>query len=160
MIPRNKKTKLLTIALVIVLILFLTLAFWPFYPFNCDKLPPKTPLKIARYTSGLDIPDDVDVVHFERSEQTIGGDYSDEIVIQLSEEQTKKLQQEWDEKGYGNESLPKADPMFSTGVKDYFAENIQPSDQGLFRRIENKSYVATIALNITRNRLIISDSSD
>src|SRR5659263_224388 len=91
----NKKTKRLIGALFFLL---LVLGAWFFYSTNFDKLPPKTPIKIARYTSGLNIPDEVEIVFFERNEQTFGGDYSDKILIQLTEEQTKKIKQEWNEK--------------------------------------------------------------
>lgn len=78
--------------------MLLVLGAWLFYSTNFDKLPPKTPIKIARYTSGLNIPDEVEIVFFERNEQNFGGDYSDKILIQLTEEQTKKIKQEWNEK--------------------------------------------------------------
>lgn len=155
MLSRKKTSRLIGA----LFFLLLAIGVWLFYSTNYDKLPPKSPLKIARYTSGLDIPDEVEIVFFERNDQTFGGDFSDQIVIQLSEVQTKDIQQEWEERGYEKESLARA-LSFASGGSGVIAENTHPSDEGLYRRIDRTSYEATIILNTTSKQLIISDSSD
>ena len=152
---RSKRKYLWTL----ILIPFILIVFWFFFPFDKNNLPPKTPLKISRHITGLNIPDDVNFDFFNRSENDFNGNYVDEIVIGLSVEQSATLQNEWQEKGYGNEPVPKIDPVYDTGKPDFFSKNISSSDTCWHRHTHSDKYDSVSVFDISSNKLIIYDIS-
>lgn len=148
------KIKLVSIAFMLAV-----LTGWSVYHFFGDRLPPRTHLKVAREITGLDIPDDVKFLKFE-SHDSWGGDYMDEIVIQLSEKQTSDLKNQWEEKGYGNEPIPRIDSSYLAGKGDFISNNTQASDSGFHKYSQSDGYVCSLVLDFSSNRLLIFDAND
>lgn len=63
--------------------LFLVILFFLFFKYK-DHLPPRTPLKIARIQSGLDIPKNVEIIEF-KEEYSFNGEGYIYILLKLHE---------------------------------------------------------------------------
>ncbi|MHB1380793.1 MAG: hypothetical protein ACYC5A_10090 [Thermoleophilia bacterium] len=132
-----------------------------FYPFDCDNLPPKTAQKTARRISGLNVSQNVEIIHFEHTDNDFNGDYSNEIVLQLSSAQINELREEWNQKGYDDEPFTYPDPenVQAQESEDYIANNIASSDETVYWRKRTQQYLSIVILNMSNNRLIIYESS-
>lgn len=145
--PTFSKKRLVAAAIAIPILFILLL--WLFYPFDIDRLPPKTPQKIARDITDLEIPNDTETIFYERNESFVG-DYMNRIVIGLSPDQTEIIAAEWEEKGYGKKPMPK---------EGFIGQYSEQGDHGYYLYTDKEQYSSSIALNITGNKLIIIDAS-
>ena len=94
-----------------LIVVFVLIAAALLYFLFQDSLPPRTPRKIARNISGLNITSAYRIASFNEEWSDFNGDGSLQIEIDLDDSQFAKLITECNEKGYQN--LPIINPPLS-----------------------------------------------
>lgn len=101
-----------------------------------DHLPPRSPHKIARIVSGLDLVSQDKVVTYEEDWNQFNGDGHAKIIMELSHERMKKLVPECKSKGYellSPDLLPNGiDKVFFIGSKSGFFKLSDKESGGSF----------------------------
>lgn len=138
------RAKLLGLSVIVIVLLTI-------YIVNIDRLPPRTPFKVARLVSGLPVPNNVDVLEFKEEWVDFNGNGFSFIVLSLDRDEFNRLYEKSLDEGY--KDLPITESIYGP-LKDISLRKNKGRYKVVIENSETMSFKATM-LSPDDNTIIV-----